>query len=300
MSGPPTVAEALEHCRCVTRRRARNFYYGLKLTPEPQRSALYSVYAWMRRADDLVDGDAGGPEGRRGKIERFRAATESALAGRAADNDPLWIALADTAAQFDLDRNAMATMLEGQIEDLAEPIYDTFQQVREYCYRVASTVGLVCISVWGYDDPVARDLAVDRGIAFQLTNILRDYKEDFDGGRVYLPLEDFTRHGITPKCLRGWEEPDPCRRFVLQQVARAKSYYRRSAALDGMITPACRPTLWAMTTIYGGLLRKIERLPRRIVADQRLRLRSWQKGAIALRARRQAARTTPETSRAYS
>ncbi|MHC4413858.1 MAG: phytoene/squalene synthase family protein [Planctomycetota bacterium] len=280
-----TVSEALRSCRAITRRRARNFYYGLKLTPEPQRSAVCAVYAWMRRADDLVDGMAGDAGGRRDRIEAFRAATDAALAGRIVDEDPLWIALRETASAFDVHREALHTMLDGQIEDLSRRSYETFEQVREYCYRVASTVGLVCISIWGYEDPAARELAVDRGIAFQLTNILRDYKEDYDSGRVYLPREDFGRHDLTPKRVRQWSDPSRCRRFILEQVERAVSYYARSAALDRLITRSCRPTLWAMTTIYRTLLARIEQGPARIVGGRRLRLSSLKKGAIAMRAR---------------
>ncbi len=279
-----TAAAALRTCRAITRRRARNFYYGLKLAPEPQRSALFAIYAWMRRADDLVDGgdDAAGL---RQRIEAFRAATDAALAGDPVDEDPVWVALGETAAAFDLHRDALHNMLDGQIEDLSGRQYETFQEVREYCYRVASTVGLVCISIWGYDDPDAPALAIDRGIAFQLTNILRDYKEDYDAGRVYLPVEDFGRHDLTPRCLRQWTDPPRCRRFVLDQVERAKSFYAQSVPLDRMITSSCRPTLWAMTTIYRTLLDKIDRLPRRIVATGRLRLSSVRKGAIAIKAR---------------
>lgn len=282
--GDPKLADAFRWCRDVTRRRARNFYYGLKLTPEPQRSALYAIYAWMRRADDLVDA-AGDGDDPRGELAAFRSATDAALGGRAPGGDPLWTALAATAEHFDVDRAALHTMIEGQIGDVAARQFRSFDDVRDYCYRVASTVGLLCIGIWGYRDPAARDLAVDRGIAFQLTNILRDYREDYDAGRVYLPIDDFDRHGITPAVLRRWGDPAPCSRFTLEQAARARSYYRRSAALEEMITPSCRPTLWAMTRIYERLLFKIEREPARIISGHRLRLSSWRKGAIALRAR---------------
>ncbi len=287
------VAEALRQCRDITRRRARNFYYGLKLTPEPRRSALYAVYAWMRRADDLVDGAAADPRRRREAIDAFREATDAALAGRIVEQDPIWVALADTAAHFEVDRQALHDVIDGQIDDLGGRSYETFEDVRRYSYRVASTVGLICIGIWGYDDPAARELAADRGIAFQLTNILRDYKEDFDAGRVYLPAEDFRRHGLTPQALRGWEDADRCQRLILEQVARARAYYHRSAALDRMITPSCRPTLWAMTAIYRGLLEKVERLPARIVSEHRLRLSFWRKCAIALMARRKGGRDEP-------
>ncbi len=287
-TGTRRVREALRHCRRITRRRARNFYYGLKLAPEPQRSAIYALYAWMRRADDLADGApgaAGTAEWRLQKIEAFRAATDAALAGEVPDDDPVWVALSHTAATFKIRREALHAMLDGQIEDLKIRRYETFREVREYCYRVASTVGLVCIDIWGYADPVARDLAVDRGIAFQLTNILRDFKQDYDAGRVYLPLEDFARNELVPEDLRRWSDPRRCTRLVLEQVERAKSFYDRSAALEGLITPSCRPTLWAMTTIYRSLLAKVERVPGRIVADRRLRLNSLQKGTVAIRAR---------------
>ncbi len=280
-----TVAEAMNHCRDVTRRRARNFYYGLKLTPEPQRSALYSIYAWMRRADDLVDGVTDEAEQRRREIAQFRIATDEALSGRTNGNEHLWIALADTATRFDLPRESFQLMLEGQLADLAGADYATFSDVRDYCYRVASSVGLICISVWGYSDPAARDLAVDRGIAFQLTNILRDYREDYDDGRVYLAAEDLSRHGLTAERLRRWEDPAACDALIGEQVQRTQSYYERSAPLDGLISRCGRPTLWAMTSIYGGLLSKIARSPRRIVGHRRLRLSSLRKGTIALRAR---------------
>ena len=297
---PDRVTAALGHCRDITRRRARNFYYGLKLTPEPQRSALYSIYAWMRRADDLADSAADSPQERRRRIEAFRAATDAALAGEIAGDDPLFVALAHSAGGFEVNREALHAMLDGQIDDLSGRRYRTFGDMRDYCYRVASTVGLICIGIWGYKDPAARELAVDRGIAFQLTNILRDYKEDYDAGRVYLPEEDFGRHRLTPGAVRRWDDPAACRRFILDQIDRAKSFYLRSAPLDRMITRSCRPTLWAMTRIYQAILKKIERFPRRIVMGHRLRLSTLRKGAIAVSARWRAGRDMIETSRACS
>ncbi len=284
-SDQAVLDQAHGFCRDVTRRRARNFYYGLKLTPQPQRSALYSVYAWMRRADDLVDNATKITDDLRREIAAFRATTDAALSGRVTIDEHLWVALADTAARFDLPREAFHLTLEGQLDDLAGAHYATFGDVRDYCYRVASTVGLICIDIWGYSDPVARELAVDRGIAFQMTNILRDYREDFDVGRVYLPAEDFERHGITPGELRHWSRPAACRAMIGRQVERAKWYYQRSAPLDGMISRSGRPTLWAMTAIYHALLAKIGRSPHRIAGNRRLRLSSFRKGSIALRAR---------------
>ena len=248
----------------------------------------------MRRADDLADSESEDGRDPLQRIETFRAATDAALDGRIVDDDPLWIALAETADTFEVDREALHAMIDGQVQDISGRVYETFDEVREYCYRVASTVGLVCIKIWGYQDPAACPLAVDRGIAFQLTNILRDYREDYDAGRVYLPAEDFERYEVTPLQLRRWADPVRCRQLVLAQVGRAKSFYRRSAPLDRMITGSCRPTLWAMTTIYRTLLKRIEQMPWRIVLARRVCLSPVRKSAIALRARWLAKRTLVE------
>ncbi|MCI0366568.1 MAG: phytoene/squalene synthase family protein [Phycisphaerales bacterium] len=279
------AGEALRFCRDVTRTRARNFYYGLKLSPEPQRSALYAVYAWMRAADDLVDGVANaGAEQLQARVQGFRAATDAALTGHPEAN-PLWVGLAHIAERFRIPAEHFHSMLDGQLEDLARTAHQSFDQLRGYCYRVASTVGLVCIEIWGYTDDKARDLAIDRGIAFQLTNILRDYKQDFDAGRLYLPLEDFQRHQLDPAELRTWSKPTACQAMLREQIERAQSYYERSAGLEELISARCRPTLWAMTRIYRGLLDKIGRNPSRLVLSHRLRLSAARKGAIALRAK---------------
>jgi 15-cis-phytoene synthase len=275
----------LQHCAELTRRHTRNFYYGLKLLPEPKRSAMYAVYAWMRRADDLADGQCASPQQ---QVDRFRRTTHAAMEGHVpeeAGDDPMWRAFAVVARRFNLDPHLLESMIDGQLDDLKHRRYATFDELREYCYRVASTVGLLCIDIWGYHDDAARDLAIERGIAFQLTNILRDFREDYDHGRVYLPEEDFARHGLTPADLRSWAQPDACRSLVLEQVERAEAHYMQSAPLDELISPDTQPTLWAMTRIYHGLLRKIAAHPQRIVSERRVRLSAAHKAAIALAAR---------------
>ena len=280
------VSEALRYCGEITKQRARNFYYGLKLAPQPQRSALFTIYAWMRYADDLVDSASDGSKQCLEQIETFRACTDAVLAGnQVQDDDPMWVALADVAQRFDVKPQFLHAMLDGQIDDLAGRQYESFEQLHEYCYRVASSVGLVCISIWGYTDQAAPELAIDRGIAFQLTNILRDYKEDYDVGRIYLPAEDFAAAKLSPQQLRDWSQPDKCRQFIYAQAQRARSYYDRSMPLDQMITPSCRPALWAMTTIYRSLLRKIQQQPAQIIESKRVRLGAWHKGIIAFRAK---------------
>ncbi len=280
-----TLVAAHRSCEEITRRRARNFYYGLRLAPEPQRAALFTLYAWMRRADDIVDDGAIEPDARRVRLEAFRASTDGAMRGDIPDNEPLWLAFADSFHRFDLAAAAFHEMLDGQIEDLSAQRYATFDDLRRYCYRVASSVGVLCIQIWGYDDPRATDLAVDRGIAFQLTNILRDFRQDYDVGRVYLPADEFSLSDLTPEELRHWARPGDCARFIQAQALRAREYYERSADLDSMISESCRPVLWAMSAIYRGILEKIHQSPMRVVDDRRVRLGALRKCAIGVRAK---------------
>ncbi|MEM7228944.1 MAG: phytoene/squalene synthase family protein [Planctomycetota bacterium] len=278
----------------MTRRRARNFYYGLKLSPEPQRSALYAVYAWMRQADDIVDGATDGPDAAKAALTAFRERTVATVQAGVEPDEPLWCALQNVTRTFRLDLSLLHDMLDGQLADLEWEPYESFEQLRRYCYQVAGTVALACIEIWGYADPAARELAIKRGVAFQLTNILRDYREDFDGDRVYLPASEFRDAGLTPQALRDWADPERCRTFVAQQVERAESLYAESMPLDDLITPTCRPTLWAMTRIYRNILHKVGQRPEQIVAARRLKLNGLHKGMIAIRARLQQRQQTRE------
>jgi 15-cis-phytoene synthase len=279
-------ASDYEVCREITRRRARNFYYGLKLTPEPKRSAMYAVYAWMRHADDLADDAAGTATDRVRRIEEYRQVTARLFRGEAPPPEPMWRAMADVIQRYELSAEPFHHMLDGQEDDLRTVKYETFEELRRFCYKVASTVGLVCIEVWGVSDPSARELAVDQGIAFQLTNILRDVRQDLEHGRCYLPMSELQAAGLTGDRLRTWSDSKACERFVAEQASRAEHHYQRSLPLIDMVSPDCRPTLWAMREIYHGLLRKILADPGSIVRAKRVRLSSLRKAWIALQARR--------------
>ncbi|MCA9295654.1 MAG: squalene/phytoene synthase family protein, partial [Phycisphaerales bacterium] len=183
----PRLQEAYDWCEQLTRQRARNFYYGLKLSPEPQRSALYAIYAWMRHADDIVDDASHGPDVARTELAAFRASTVDVITAEREPDEPLWRAVRDVVQRFGLDITLLHDMLDGQLADLDWSPYESFDQLRHYCYQVAGTVALTCIEIWGYTDTAAREYAIDRGVAFQLTNIMRDFREDYDAGRVYLP-----------------------------------------------------------------------------------------------------------------
>jgi len=286
------LASAFQSARDVARARARNFYYGLRLTPEPRRSAVFAIYAWMRFGDDRVDETRDIADKRR-ELDSFRSATESILSGEPAPallDSPMWLALAATLRSYPIDHAHIRAMIDGLEEDIDHAGYQTINDLERYCYRVASTVGLVCVSIWGYregasltDCRAATALSERRGKAFQLTNILRDFAEDFDSEhrRVYIPRESFERARLTPETLRAWSDPDRCRQFILDLAHRAKDHYTASAPLDQLIDPGCRSTLWAMTRIYEGLLDLIIASPDRVVRGGRIRLSSMTKASIA-------------------
>jgi phytoene synthase len=284
------LGAAFEACRQVAKSRARNFYYGLRLTPEPRRSAIYAVYAWMRAADDIAD-DGGDLAGRRARLESFAGATRAAFRDDVDGVDePVLLAFATTVRAYALDPAWFDEVIAGLQGDLAGAPLPDDAALSTYCYRVAGTVGLSCVGIWGLrlgaDPDRAAELAQVQGQAFQRTNILRDFAEDFDltPSRVYLPVDAFARHGLAPRQLRDWASPDPCEALVLEQAAIARAAYERAAPLRDLIDPACVPTLWAMTEIYSGILAVIERSPRAIVAGRRVGLSAAKKAAIAARA----------------
>lgn len=300
----PDLQAAYRRCALITKQRARNFYYGLRLTPDPKRSAIYSVYAWMRHADDLADSDAGGEgvDARLRSLRAFADTTRKALDNSNDIHDPVLKAFTQTVHTYRLDDRDIQGMIDGLETDLrieiesaashAEPMFTDRAGFEQYCYRVASTVGRVCVRIWGLIDDADEDealrLAVERGLAFQTTNILRDFREDFDGGRVYLPEELFQRHAIRPAQLRAWTSPVQCASLVCEACDWARRWYESSAPLDAMIEPECRPAIRAMTRIYRSLLDIIEADPARVAGDRRVRVKSWRKAAIAIGAVREA------------
>ncbi len=183
--GEEQLAAAFTECKEITRERARNFYYGLKLLPEPRRSGVFAIYGWMRQADDCAD-EGGDITFRREALAQFAATTRAALGGTIdASASPMWLALAATVSSYRLDPRLLLDTLDGLSEDLDHAGYATDAELEQYCYRVASTVGLLCVGVWGLRDGLSetdaarvRELAIARGQAFQLTNILRDFASD--------------------------------------------------------------------------------------------------------------------------
>lgn len=289
------VMRSFAYCHRVTRARARNFYYGLKLTPEPRRSAGYAIYAFMRACDDLVDQPVECPDSAPAadvglaRIEQFRRQMLDVLDGRTLPGDPMWPAFRYVARTYALAPDHLHAMLDGQRCDLIQTRYQTFSELYDYCYKVASVVGLVCVRIWGAPtDPAVLKMAEQRGIALQLTNILRDLVEDAQRDRVYLPADELARHGYaSPEEFRAAmlarQADERFDRLMRFQLDRARSYYELSAGLDAHLDAACRPTSWALMRIYRGLFDKIAASPRSVLT-RRVRLSALQKVAIGLRA----------------
>src|SRR6266446_8273230 len=180
----PTLAESYAFCRHVARSRAKNFYYSFILLPREQRNAMCAVYAFMRYCDDLSDEPGASLE----PLERWRIALDHALAGQY-DGHPTLPAFHDTVRRYRIPPQYFHEMIDGVSSDLHPRRIRTFEELYRYCYQVASVVGLTTIHIFGFEDPRALELAEKCGIAFQLTNIIRDVKEDEELGRVYLPDE---------------------------------------------------------------------------------------------------------------
>jgi len=258
------LRDAVAYCREVTRTRAANFYWGLRLTPEPQRSAMYAIYAWMREADDIVDGASAGSDAAR-SIHAFRVQTRTALAGEAGDPKSLWRALAAVSRAYPLDASDFEAMIDGQIADLQPRRLQDGADLRRYCEQVASSVGRVCVRIWGYQSPDALVLASERGVAFQLVNVIRDVAEDARMGRVYIPQDHFDAAGIDVDALLRWQDPPRCHRLMDGMITAARERFEASAQLDSLIEPSCRPTLRGLTGMYRALLERMAARPERVV-----------------------------------
>jgi phytoene synthase len=283
-----TLAQSHDYCAQLTRSQARNFYYGLKLLPEPKRSAMFALYAYMRLVDDIADGEDGRTVRQRmDALDAWSESTQTALSGqRPLDGHAIWPAFSDMVQRHGLPAHVFHEVIAGQRQDLESPAFATFEDLRQYCYRVAGVVGVASIYVWGFQGGAQTEsLAIDRGVAFQLTNILRDLREDAARGRVYLPLTELAAAGCTPADLRNGRPPVGFEQFLRDQITRAQSYYQRSAPLDALISPDSRPTLAAMTQIYHSLLAKMAADPLRVL-HQRVSLSALTKVRIAWRAAR--------------
>ena len=272
------LEESWRYCERVARRRARNFYYSFLALPAEKRRAMCALYAFMRECDDRSDGAGASLE----KLADWRAQTEAALAG-GAPGHPVWPALVETVRRYSVPPDCLYGMIEGVSSDLEPRSFESFDQLYRYCYLVASVVGIATIHVFGFHDERAPLLAERCGIAFQLTNILRDVREDALNGRIYLPREDMERFSVTPEMLAARQASPELRRLLAFEAGRARTYYEEAQPLIGMVDEDSRHALWALIQIYRRLLGRIEARGYEVMAG-RVRVPALEKSWIALRA----------------
>ncbi len=272
---PAQLTMAYSVCRGITRANAKNFYYAFLVLPKRKRQALCAVYAFMRRCDDIADDPNLSLEERRYKLDTWLDALHRVQQGEPTD-DPILLALTDAQRRYTIPAGLLDELALGTAMDVADPQveiqnapaanaavpgltiqYQTFDDLKLYCYRVASVVGLVCIHVFGYRDPAAEPLAEQCGLAFQLTNIIRDVKEDAAMGRVYLPEEDLTRFGLSAAELLSAPDAARFRPLLALEADRARQLYQAGDQLIPYIAEDSQPALWVLVNIYRKLLEKI-------------------------------------------
>ncbi len=254
-------------CRAIAKREAKNFYYAFVALPVPRRNAICAIYAFMRQADDLADDESLTREERRRRLDAWMADWRGVCHG-GDSSDLVFLAVRDAVERFAIPLSLLDELVAGITMDLkpaetdAPDTYAAFSDLYRYCYLVASVVGLVCIRIFGYQDQRAEKLAEETGIAFQLTNILRDVAEDAGRNRVYLPLEDLASHHVSLDALLHrvpGAPPTPEERALLADIAqRADDYYQSAQKLMPLIDRESRPALWVLVAIYHALLKRIE------------------------------------------
>jgi len=261
-----SLARSYEECHRIARLSHSNFYYAFFLLPRKRRDGLAALYAFMRLVDDVADESDDVSAKQRG-LAKWRAALDDAVnaSNRANGSAPsgaalVLPALVDTMRRYNMPARYLHDLISGAEMDLTVSSYATFDRLREYCYRVAGTVGLTCTHVFGFRDQRALDLAEKLGLAFQLTNIIRDVRDDYSIGRVYLPSDDLAQYSVDPKDFARCAATLGVRELLRFEATRAWECYEEGAALLNLIEPESRPALWLLVHTYSALLARIEEL----------------------------------------
>ncbi len=253
------VEDAYQACARQVHQAGSSFYYGIRLLPLAKRNALYAVYAWSRLCDDAVD-DYEGDEAER-HLQAAADVYDDALSeGWAELDDPLGVAMGDAIRRFHLSDAPFRGLIEGMKMDLTARRYDTFADLEDYCRHVAGTVGVLCVEIFGFKDTRARTLAIQLGIALQLTNIIRDLREDVGRGRLYLPREALQTAGITPEEAMARPNALPWANTLARLGERAQDYYRAALELFDLIEPDSQACLQLLYGVYFRLLQKMEKI----------------------------------------
>ena len=275
------LADSYRCAETIARRRARNFYYSFVLLPADKRRAFCAVYAFMRECDDISDGACELAEKRR-QLAGWHSRLDSAISGKL-DGNPILPAFQDTIRQFSIPAEYFHWIIDGTEMDLTVNRYETFEDLYRYCFHVASAVGLVSLQIFGYSGDRAQKYAEDCGVAFQLTNILRDVGEDAAMGRIYIPADDLEKFRYSPDDVRRGIVDERFRSLMAFETARARDYYASARNLLPLVDTISRPALWAMMEIYSRILGKIARR-HYDVYRKRVHLSAAEKCAVALRA----------------
>jgi phytoene synthase len=251
--------QSYAYCEHVAKTQARNFYYSFLTLPPDRKAAMCAVYAFFRYSDDVSD-EGGEGVVKADRMKQWRAALDSALAGDYGDSLIL-PAFHDVVKRYNIPPKYFHELIDGTEVDLTTNRYETFQDLYRYCYLVASVVGFVCIHVWGFEpsDGKALEYAEACGLAFQLTNILRDVNEDATRDRIYLPMEELRRFGVSEEDIKSGLVTEKFRTMMRFECERARGYYAEAEKLIPLIDPTGRPTYNIMMRIYRGILDSIER-----------------------------------------
>ncbi len=249
------LQQSYEHCRRVTKENAKNFYYAFLTLPGAKRRAIYASYAFCRLCDDIADEEM--PlEQKRSQLAETRRLLAEMSEGRA--DGPVFSALEDASRFYSIPVRHFEEVIEGVEMDLTWDRFQNFDELRNYCYKVASAVGLICVEIFGYSDPRVREYAVDLGLGMQLTNILRDMKEDAQIGRIYLPRDDLDSFDYPESDLVRGKVNDAFRGLMAHQVQRARSYLDSGRRLVPLVSPQARACPAVLAGVYGTVLDRIE------------------------------------------
>ena len=249
------LESAYEACREITRRAAKNFYYAFLTLPATKRRAIYAAYAFCRHCDDSVDEETS-TDAKLKALTDLQASLDSTYSGNA--SSPVYVALADVAQKYDIPQDYFQEVILGVESDLVKDRFQNFEELKEYCYRVASVVGLICLQIFGYENDDAKEYAVDLGLAMQLTNIIRDVREDFDMGRVYLPQDEMAGFGYTEEDLKNGVRNQAFHDLMEFQAQRAREYFDRGFKLLPYLSRRSRACPAVLGALYSKVLDRIE------------------------------------------
>ena len=249
------LESAYEACREITRREAKNFYYAFLTLPAAKRRAIYAAYAFCRHCDDSVDEETS-TDAKLKALTDLQASLDSTYSGNA--SSPVYVALADVAQKYDIPQDYFQEVIRGVESDLVKDRFQNFEELKEYCYRVASVVGLICLQIFGYENDDAKEYAVDLGLAMQLTNIIRDVREDFDMGRVYLPQDEMAGFGYTEEDLKNGVRNQAFHDLMEFQAQRAREYFDRGFKLLPYLSRRSRACPAVLGALYSKVLDRIE------------------------------------------